>query len=68
MEVSLFIALTNGWVSITQGATDTSSVRIDFDRNLRRNTRTGYIYFRPRGSETNLATLTLTQDSAIETQ
>lgn len=60
----------NEWIhpSITQGATDTTFMRVDFDRNLRRNTRTGYIYLRPRGSSTNLATLTLTQESSIETQ
>jgi hypothetical protein len=60
----------NEWIHLsrTSGTPNETFLRVNFDRNLRKNTRTGYIYFRPRGSETNLATLTLTQESAIQTQ
>ena len=55
-------------LSRTQGTPDTTFLRVNFDRNLRRNSRTGNIYFYPRGTTNALATITMDQESSVETQ
>ena len=55
-------------LSITQGTPDTTFLRVTFDRNLRRRARSGNIYFYPRGTTNALATITMDQESSVETQ
>jgi hypothetical protein len=53
--------------TISQGAPDTTRMRVIFDRSRRRQ-RTGQIRFTPRGSSTVLATITIDQDADLEAQ